>query len=133
MKRRNKEIYALLYKLTLSDKDIHRLELSYMMHIADALELTQEEVNEVTADPNAFDLKPPTPERERMTIIYYMLFAMQIDGEIHPSEEAMVHKAGLRLGFNEIMLNELINAMKHYLDKIIPDDVLVGIIKTHLN
>jgi RAB protein geranylgeranyltransferase component A len=68
-----------------------------------------------------------------MTILYYLLFMMRVDGVIDQQEEQLVHEAGFRLGFNEKMVDDLIHVMKTYLNKEIPPEVMLQQIKKYLN
>lgn len=104
-----------------------------MRDLAEQLKLNSAELNEISADPTAFTLAPPPDEQERMEILYYLLFAMRIDNEINTSEEAFVYKVGLKLGFNDQMVAELIGVMKQHLHTRLPKDALVKVIRKHLN
>lgn len=131
--QRNRAILALLVQIASVDQKISQHEESFIKAVADQLGVSSLELTEVFADPNAFILKPPPPERERMTILYYSLFTMRSDGRISASEEKLCYGIGLRLGFSENMTREMIDVMKRYLDKPLPDNLLLDIIKKHMN
>ncbi len=133
MIKRNKAIYSLVYQLHIADNSLHDKEYNYLHDLALTLELSPDDVSEIVAEPLSYELVPPPPEQERMKILYYLLFAMQIDGEIHADEEAMVYKVGSRLGFHEIMLREMIDVLKNHLTTRIPDNALLNIVKKYMN
>lgn len=130
---RNKAIFSLIYQLHISDDRVETKELLFMRDLAEQLQLDSAALDEISNDPKAYELAPPPDERERMEILYYLLFAMRIDGEINTTEEAFVYKLGLKLGFNDQMVAELIGVMKQHLHTRLPKDALVKVIQKHLN
>lgn len=133
MKDINKAIYALVYQLIGADEHINHNELRYTRDLAVALELSPLETQKIIANPHAYKFSPPPLEHDRMRILYYLLFGMQIDGNIDPKEENLLYNFGLRIGFNELMLEEMILVMKKYLKTKLPDDALVSIVKKYMN
>jgi uncharacterized tellurite resistance protein B-like protein len=130
---RRKAIVSLLIKMTASDGDVKEVEEKLTSNIALQLGLTLEDIEEVTTYPDKYEMIPPPPEQDRMSILYYLLFTMAVDGKINEDEERMCYKIGLRLGFNEHMTRDLINVMKKFLNKEIPQDALLNEIKKHMN
>ncbi len=130
---RRKAVIGLLLKMASSDGHYHPVEEKFLIDVATQLELTKDDIIELQADPDKYEMSPPPGEHERMTILYYVLFTMAVDGKIHESEEQMCYKIGLRLGFNEHMTRDLINVMKRYLNKEIPQNELLTVIKKHMN
>lgn len=129
----NKAIFSLVYKLIRSDNQIHDKETSYLLNLANFLKLDPGEVQNIIKNPEEFILVPPPSEQERMTILYYMLFSMRIDKDINKNEENIVYKAGLKLGFQESMLREMINLMKKHLTTRLPKEAMIEVIKRYLN
>ena len=133
MKERNQAIFALIYNMNIADSNFNKMESRYLINVGNVLGLSQEEMEQVIDNPNAFDLVPPASEQERMQILYYMLFSMRIDSKISEVEEAHIYKAGLKLGFNEVMIRDMISLFKQHLKTRLPKDALVKIIKKYLN
>ena len=130
---RRKAITGLLIQMISSDGDIAPKEQTLVLDIALQLGLSKEDIEEVIKSPAKFDLQPPHLEEDRMTILYYFLFTMAVDGEIHEEEEKLCYKIGLRLGFNEHLTRDLIKVMKKFLNQKIPKDALLNEIKKHMN
>lgn len=130
---RRKAVIALLIKMSTADGRVDELEKNFVYGVAAQLELNRDDLVDVIKDPSQFDIQPPPPEQERMTILYYVLFTMTVDGEIHEAEEKMCYEVGLRLGFNEHQTGDLIRVMKKFLNKQIPPGVLLAEIKKHMN
>jgi len=130
---RNKAILALIYKIMVTDNKITKKESRYIFDIARILEVPEQYLNDIFANPDGYKLIPPPPEEERMQILYYMLFGMKTDGAVHPNEEKIVYEAGINLGFNEMMLRDMIAVLKKHLDKKLPGHKLIEVIKKYMN
>ena len=79
------------------------------------------------------DTKIPSEEKDRMTILYYLLFLLKIDGVIKESEKKIAIKFGSLLGFRSEMIESMIHIMEQHLDEKLPDEKLVSIILQYLN
>ncbi len=130
---RRKAVIGLLVEMTFADGKVDDIEKKFVYGVAKELGLSADDIEEVVLHPEDFKMTPPPPEQERMTILYYVLFTMSVDGEIHEEEEKMCYLIGLRLGFNEHMTRDLINVMKKFLNKEVPRFALLDEIKKHMN
>ncbi|MEN0050314.1 MAG: hypothetical protein AAF806_24835 [Bacteroidota bacterium] len=128
-----KATLALLVQMMTSDAQIMPIEEKYIDYVAKELDITTLDVHKIRANPDHFDLKPPQGEQERMTILYYLLFTMRVDGRIEAKEEELCYKAALRLGFNHQMISDLISVMKHSKGNDLPPDLLLKEIKKYMN
>jgi uncharacterized tellurite resistance protein B-like protein len=128
-----KSIIALLFKLAKSDDSVSNIEKLYLRDIANSIGIDSLSIDEIIQNPEAYPLKVPLNERERMTILYYLLFMMRIDGRIEKGEEKLIYTASFRLGFNEKLTEDLIGVMKTYLNKEIPPDLMLTLVKKYLN
>ena len=128
-----KSIIALLYKIAKSGNHISNIEKLYLRDIAHSMGLDEHSVEEVLANPDNYPLETPADERERMTILYYLLFMMRVDGKIEINEENLIYETSFRLGFNEKMTQDLIGVMKTYLNEEIPPNVILEQIRKYLN
>lgn len=128
-----KSIVALLLRLQMADTDKSIREFAYIHKVASHLGLTAEEVIDIESDLANYPLKPPSDEKERMTILYYLLFLMDIDGRVEQEEEDMVKEFGLRLGFRMGLTSELINEIKRHATTRVPPNALIEHIRKYLN
>ncbi|MEM1327360.1 MAG: hypothetical protein AAGI23_15460 [Bacteroidota bacterium] len=124
---------ALLVQMSHSDAQLSNIEEQYIIYVAKELNLPLSEVEAIQAQPENYDLKPPQSEQERMMILYYLLFTMRVDGKIEKSEEDMLYKAALRLGFNHQMISDLIAVAKNHPKGNLPPDSLLREIKKYMN
>lgn len=132
-KDRNKAILAILINMATVDQQLADIEKQYLIDVANSLGLTDDDIREVLAAPDQYILQPPKAEHDRMLVLYHLLFTMRVDGQIKPREEELCYKAGLRLGFNHLLVSDLIRVMKKYLHEDIPDDAMINEVKKYLN
>jgi len=130
---RNKAIVALLVEMARSDAFSAPIEDQYILNISLALGVDRRIVEDIQQHPDKYSFDPPPTEQERMTILYYLLFTMRVDGEIKQNEENYLHDIGLRLGVNPALTEDLIRVMKSYVDQDIPPIAMLDQIKKYLN
>lgn len=130
---RRKGILAFLIQMIAADGKVERVERKFVLDVGRQLEVTPGELDEIESNPHAYKIDPPPNEQERMTILYYLLFTMAVDGVIHKEEEKLCYEFGLRLGFREDMTRDMINVMKRFLNKKLPKDALLAEIKKYMN
>jgi len=132
-KKHRQSIISLLLEMTASDNSLNAREEKFVRDVATHLKLTPSDIQEVKDNPAKFHFNPPAQEHERMNILYYVLFAMSVDGEIKEEEERFAYQASLRLGFNDRMTADLLVVMKRYLNKVMPQDALLAEVKKYMN
>ncbi len=130
---RNKAIFSWVYQIHQADGSITGQEHRFLMELAKHLRLTEVEVLAIIDHPEDYPMHPPPSEYERMRILYYLLFAMEVDGEISKKEESKLYQFGLKLGFQPEMLKDMIDVLAFYLGKTLPDEALLGLIKKYAN
>lgn len=128
-----KYIISLLVKQAQSDDDFSIVEKKYLKYAGSQMNLSDKDLAAIRLNPDAFIIAPPHDEAKRVTILYYLLFMMRADQKITAEEERLCFKIGLRLGFREEMVRNLIDVMKEYLHQQIPPESMLNKIKPYLN
>ena len=126
-------IIALLFKLMGADRDENLKELGYVMHVGMQLGLDDDDLKEIKINKDQYYLQPPIEERDRVTILYYLLFFMKADGQIRSEEEEMVRHFSVKLGFRPEMTSDLISVLKNHLDTDVPPEDMLTKIRAYLN
>ncbi len=126
-------IIALLFKLMGADDEENLKELGYVMHVGMQLGLEDKDLQEIKLNKDQYHLQPPIEEKERVTILYYLLFFMKADGQIKPKEEEMVRHVGIKLGFRPEMTSDLVTVLKNHANEDVPPEELLSKIKAYLN
>src|SRR5687767_3148010 len=101
---RSAVIYMLL-RLMAADGYRDRSEFLYILNVAREMGMTPEEIASLSADDLLTEWKMPVGERERMIILYYLLFMMKTDGMVSGAEENLVKELGYQLGFRIEMVS----------------------------
>ncbi len=128
-----KSILALLIKLSHADQRTEANEIAYITRVAWQLGLDKSDIKEVSNNLDAYEVTPPTEEKERMTILYYLLFFMNTDGDITDEEEKLVKEFGFRLGFRTNLTRDLIRVIKEHANTKVPPGKMLEAIKKYLN
>lgn len=75
----------------------------------------------------------PLEEQERMTVLYYLVFLMQSDGDITKEEEVSIYHFGHRLGFREELLRNFIELANKYQGQAIPAEKMLEKVRVFMN
>ena len=129
---RSAVIYMLL-RLMAADGHRDRSEFIYILRVAKELGLTPEDIASLKAEDLHNDWNLPAEERDRMIILYYLLFMMRTDGIVSPEEESLVKDLGSTLGFRIEMVADLIQVIKSYDPVHSPAEELIDRIRPYLN
>jgi len=126
MEMNNQLLIQFLYRIAYTDGRFDEAEKAFIAEIMEIHNVTVDELLEG-------DLEIPSEERDRMTILYYVLFLIRIDGDIDERERSVAHKVGLSLGFRGEMISDMLMVMEKYLHERLPEDELVKIIRQYMN
>ncbi len=127
------QILSSLLNLSLCDHELNDEEITFIKHVGTQLELTSSEIEEAKLNYKTIALHPPESEKERMTILYYLLFFIQTDQKITPQEKIKVQEFGFQLGFDQKLTDELIDIMIQFTGKEIPPNLMLEKIKKYQN
>lgn len=130
---RKKTHILVLLMLAEIDNVEHIFERKFINQVAGRLGLSIEDVDEVDKHPYKLTLELPVTPEERMTMMYDLLWLMKIDGNVVEEERAFINEIGLRLGFRQDMVGELITIIAQYIGKPVPDNALLDIIRKYSN
>lgn len=116
-----------------SDDELTRSELEYIDDARKQLGLTGEAVKALNMAPDNKPLSIPSDEKNRMTILYYVLFALKSDEKITIEEEELCYKISLKLGFSTMMIRDLLDVLKSNLNQEVPPEQMIENVKKYLN
>ncbi len=128
-----KEILAYLFHVAASDDNWHPREEDYLEYVTNELGLIPAEVEEVKANYKTYPFDPPREEYPRMITFYYILFMIRSDQVITDEEVQKAKLIGFKLGFNELMTDDLIQVMIDYAQKQLPSNIMIEKVKPYLN
>lgn len=83
------------------DGKVDEAELQLLTKIAKRLSLTAEQIREVIENPDEYPMIPPVTKEDRADRFVQFIEMVHADGNIDPSEESLIKKYGVALGFND--------------------------------
>ena len=94
------------------------------MKLGFSLGLSDEKVREIIHSNEEFIFVPKS-EQDRVTILYYLIFLIKVDGAIDKEEVNLMHHFGLKLGFSPLLISNVIDVIKSQTkDQVAPDSIL---------
>jgi len=127
------ELFSALIQLSKADNYFDQFEFSYLLKVGRHIGLDDMVVETMIKKNTKLPLTIPKDEKDRMTILYYMLFLMKIDNVISEEEIELVHHYGFKLGFSSEMLSEFIAVMEKNKFKKVEVRDLIEIIRKYQN
>lgn len=125
-------IYMLL-RMMAADGQQDRREYRYFIKVMHEMGMSMEDLAALTAHPLPTEEKLPSDERERMVILYFLLFMMESDSDIAEEEIRLVKELGHHLGFRIELVADLIQVIRSYDHISSPSEALLDKIRTYLN
>ncbi|MEO5905513.1 MAG: hypothetical protein ABIQ11_02220, partial [Saprospiraceae bacterium] len=108
-------------------------EYLYFIKVMHEMGMSMEDLAAMTTAPLPTEEKFPSDERERMIILYFLLFMMESDGVVADEEVRLVKDLGYQLGFRIDLVSDLIQVIRTYDHINTPSEALLDKIRTYLN
>ena len=125
-------ILTLLMLAEADDVD-HENEIRFINNVAVRIGLSASDVIEIDKHPERLTFSLPETEKDRMTVLFDLLFLMKIDGNVAEEEKELVRELGVRLGFRISMIEDFIKVMSNNIGKEVPANILLDIIRKYMN
>ncbi|MBK8700165.1 MAG: TerB family tellurite resistance protein [Saprospiraceae bacterium] len=122
----------MLIALAKSDGSVDGRELLYILDVGHSFRIDAERVRALLYDDSG-PFCVPEGEKERMTILYHLLFLTHTDGNFTPQEERYIYHFGFKLGFNESLIRDMILIMRKMPGNQVASVELLAAIKKYLN
>jgi uncharacterized tellurite resistance protein B-like protein len=103
---RQKGHFRNLVLLAHSDGDFSPAERTLLMRIANRLSLTEEQVQEIIANPLDYPVIPPADREERYERFIQLIQMVAADARVAQSEVEFIKNAGIALGFTPERIEE---------------------------
>lgn len=130
-KQTNKALLSDLIMLAQADEKVTDAEYEFILRLADRMNMSKNEVDELFKDPHPS--KTLFTELERITHFYQLVLLMNVDRETHKKEVIAVRNYGLKMGIRPGVIDQMLIRMEEYEDKIIPSDEIIKIFQTYYN
>lgn len=134
----NTQDKAKSYVLTLlmmADADNQRFstEVGFIYHIAERLNVSEKEVNNLMKGDTDIKYDLPKSELDRMMLLHELFFLMKIDGSVGEEERQLFRDLGYLLTFNKLLVDEFLAIAIKYAGKPVPPNMLLNIIRKYKN
>ncbi len=129
---KKENILSIMISMSKVDGVIHENEMLYILQLGLSLGMSEEKVRDISMEENPA-LFVPSSEEDRMTIFYYLVFLIKVDGKISEEEQDMMYHFGLKLGFNHLMVSNIIRVVKAHMGQKLPPDAILKEVRKYLN
>ena len=98
-KTRNRDHFAAIVRVALSDNIITEKEQKFINRLAILLEIDQSEVDQIIKNPKSYPINPPSNEQRRLERLYDLSRIVVADDIANEDEIELLKKFILALGF----------------------------------
>jgi len=130
---KSEELLSALIQLSKADNYFDEFEFTYLLKVGRHIGINDEVVETMIKQSKVLPLSVPKSEKERMTILYYMLFLMKVNNIINEEEKELIHHYGFKLGFSVQMIQDFISVIEDSGHSQVKTDELLTIIKKYSN
>ncbi len=127
----NHSLISDLIRLAEADGKLTHSEYDFILRLAKRMDVTEEEVAELFKNP--IQSKTKYSELERITHFHKLVLLMNVDREAHKKEIISVKNFGLKMGIRSDVINQILDRMNDYDDKVIPTAELIQIFRSNYN
>lgn len=99
-KLRNRDHFAAIVRVALSDGIITPEEKAFLNRTAINLEIEEDEVAEIMANPDTYPINPPANEQRRLERLYDLTRMVYADHIADEGEVELLHRLVIGLGFD---------------------------------
>lgn len=110
--KKNLGHFASIVTLASADGAVNENELALLKQLARKLDVDNSEFNEILETPNRYPINPPNNKFERLERIYDLFKIVYSDNRMDDSEEKLVNKYAIGLGYNSEDAKRIINKSK---------------------
>jgi len=100
-KARNRDHFAAIVRVALSDQVITESEQAFINRLAIYLEIEDEERQQILAHLESYPINPPADEQSRLERLYDLTRMVYADEIADTAELKLLHKLVIGLGFNK--------------------------------
>lgn len=129
---KKENIIAVVSSMAKVDGLIHENEFVYILKLGLSLGLTSDGVREIMLNDKVIAFIPKSI-MDRISIFYYLILLMKVDGEISEDESDLLYHFGFKLGFNHLAISNIIRKVGANVDQKFELLTIVNEVKKYLN
>jgi uncharacterized tellurite resistance protein B-like protein len=127
----NQSLICDLISLAEADGKLTHSEYDFILRLAKRMDVSEEEVAWLFKNP--IHSKTKYSELERITHFHKLVLLMNVDRETHRKEVIAIKNFGLKMGIRSDVINQILDRMNDYDDKVIPTAELIQIFRSNYN
>ena len=124
-KQRNKGHFSAIVRVALADGKTNSVEKAFLDKLADHLEISSSEYEEILENPLKYPINPPYLYTQRLERLYDIARMVHVNHHLGDDQEMLLQKLGLALGFTPGNVNYIVAKALSLVDKKVDLDTFV--------
>ena len=124
-KSRNKGHFSAIVRVAMADGVIVEAEKSFLDKLASKLDISKAEYEEILENPLKYPINPPYLYTQRLERLYDLGRMVHIDHQLGDSQDFLLRKFALALGFTPGNVNYIVNKAMTLIDSKVDLDTFV--------
>jgi uncharacterized tellurite resistance protein B-like protein len=124
-KSRNKGHFSAIVRVALADDRVSPEEQAFLDKLANKLDISKEEYEEILENPLKYPINPPYLHSQRLERLYDLARMVHVDHQLGDKQDTLLRKFGLALGFTPGNVDYIIDKALSLIDKKVDSDTFI--------
>lgn len=124
-KSRNKGHFSAIVRVALADDRVSAEEQAFLDKLANKLDISKEEYEEILENPMKYPINPPYLHSQRLERLYDLARMVHVDHQLGDKQDILLRKFGLALGFTPGNVDYIIDKALHLIDNKVDSDTFI--------
>jgi hypothetical protein len=124
-KQRNKGHFSAIVRVALADDKFAPEEKLFLDKLAIRLEISPAEYEEILENPLKYPINPPYLHEQRLERLFDLVRMVHVDHHLGDTQELLLRKIGVGLGFNYENVNYIINKALKLVDRKVDSETFL--------
>ena len=124
-KNRNKGHFSAIVRVATADEIVSPEEKMFLDKLASRLEISDAEYAEILENPLKYPINPPYLHAQRLERLYDLARMVHVDHHLGVSQDVLLKKFGLALGFTASNVNYIVNKALSLVDQKVDLDTFL--------
>lgn len=124
-KSRNKGHFSAIVRVALADGKVAPEEQAFLDKLAEKLEISPAEYDEILENPRKYPINPPYLYSQRLERLYDLARMVHVDHHIGDKQDVLLRRIGLALGFTPGNVNFIIDKAMTLIDQKVDSETFM--------
>jgi len=124
-KSRNKGHFSAIVRVALADGKVAPEEKTFLDKLAEKLEISPAEYDEILDNPTKYPINPPYLYSQRLERLYDLARMVHVDHHIGDKQDILLRRIGLALGFTPGNVNYIIDKAMSLIDQKVDSETFM--------